>query len=496
TKERYRKIVENANEWIWILDKEGNFTYANRAAIEDSGYKFDDWVGKSFAPIVAEEDLSKTIRIFAETMAGKSQKYEVRIKDNKGEIRTLQVNTAPLLEEGEAIGTVSVGRDVTTDKEKEIELARMDKLESLGVLAGGIAHDFNNLLMGIMGNISLARMNVDDEETRELLSDAAKASKQAGRLTEQLLTFARGGEPVKEKTSIKEIIIESSEFVLHGSNVKCEYDFPEDLWEITADKGQMSQVFNNIVLNADQSMPGGGKISISADNVIVGSDETLPLPRGKYVKIGIKDEGVGIPEEHLNKIFDPFFSTKTKGHGLGMTTVYSIIQKHKGHIKVESKLGKGTTFYIYLPATQGEEKELRVEKKEDPPVFEKKKILLLDDEEFVRKAIGRMLEEKGSVVVFAEEGKEAVKKFKEAENNLDPFDAVILDLTIPGGMGGKETLKEIRKIDPNIKIIVSSGYSNDPIMANYAEYGFNGVIAKPFNIEELIRVLNEVIGTD
>ncbi|MEJ2307211.1 MAG: response regulator, partial [candidate division WOR-3 bacterium] len=354
----------------------------------------------------------------------------------------------------------------------------------------------NNLLMGIMGNISLARMNVDDEETRELLSDAAKASKQAGRLTEQLLTFARGGEPVKEKTSIKEIIIESSEFVLHGSNVKCEYDFPEDLWEITADKGQMSQVFNNIVLNADQSMPGGGKISISADNVIVGSDETLPLPRGKYVKIGIKDEGVGIPEEHLNKIFDPFFSTKTKGHGLGMTTVYSIIQKHEGHIKVESKLGKGTTFYIYLPATQGEEKELRVEKKEDPPVFEKKKILLLDDEEFVRKAIGRMLEEKGSVVVFAEEGKEAVKKFKEAENNLDPFDAVILDLTIPGGMGGKETLKEIRKIDPNIKIIVSSGYSNDPIMANYAEYGFNGVIAKPFNIEELIRVLNEVIGTD
>jgi two-component system cell cycle sensor histidine kinase/response regulator CckA len=494
TKERYQKIVENANEWIWILDKEGNFTYANRAAIEDSGYKFENWLGKSFEPIVVEGELSKIKRIFVETLGGKSQNYEVRIKDNRGNIRTLKVNTAPLLEEGEAVGTVSVGRDVTVDKEKEKELIKMDKLESLGVLAGGIAHDFNNLLMGIMGNLSLASMNIDDDdEVKELLSDATKASKEASLLTEQLLTFSKGGEPVKEKISMKDIIIESSEFVLHGSNVKCEYNFPENFWNVTADKGQMFQVINNIVLNADQSMPEGGKISITGDNIILGSDNTLPLPKGKHIKISIKDEGMGIPEEHLNKIFDPFFSTKTKGHGLGMTTVYSIIQKHEGHVKVESKLGEGTTFYIYLPAVEKDNVE-REEEKEEVFLIGKKKILLMDDEEIVRKILGRMLKEKGSKVVFAENGKEAVKKFKKAKNTSHTFDVVILDLTIPGGMGGKETLKEIRKIDPDVKIIVSSGYSNDPIMANYEKYGFDGVIAKPFNIEELIRVLKDVIG--
>jgi PAS domain S-box-containing protein len=493
TKERYQKIVENANEWIWIIDCEGNFTYANRAAVEGSGYKIENWLGRSFEPIVLEENLSKVKRIFAETLGGKSQNYELRIKDKNGNIKTLQVNTAPLLEEGEAIGTVSVGRDITEDKEKEKELMRMDKLESIGVLAGGIAHDFNNLLMGIMGNISLAKMNIDDDEVKELLSDAAKASKKASRLTEQLLTFSKGGEPVKEKTSMKDIIIESSEFVLHGSNVKCEYHFSEDLWNVTVDKGQMFQVINNIVLNADQSMPEGGKISITGDNILLDKDNTFSLPEGKYIKISMEDEGVGIPEEHLNKIFDPYFSTKTKGHGLGMTTVYSIIQKHEGHIKVESKLGEGTTFYIYIPAVE-EDKEEREGEKEKVSFLNKKKILLMDDEEVVLNTMGRMLKEKGSEVVFAEDGDKAVKKFKEEKSTSHPFDAVILDLTIPGGMGGKDTLKEIRKIDPKVKVIVSSGYSNSPIMANYDKYGFNGVIAKPFNIEELIRVLTNVFG--
>ncbi len=492
TKERYQKIVENANEWIWIIDREGNFTYANRAAIEGSGYKFEDWVGRSFEPIVVEEELSRAKRIFAETLGGKKQNYEVRIKDNRGNIRTLQVNTAPLLEEGEAVGTVSIARDVTKDKEKEKELIRMDKLESIGVLAGGIAHDFNNLLMGIMGNISLARMNIDDDDTKELLSDATKASKKASHLTEQLLTFSKGGEPVKEKISIKDIITESSEFVLHGSNVKCEYNFPEDLWKVTADKGQLSQVINDIVLNADQAMPEGGKISITGDNITLAKDNTLSLPEGKYIEIAIEDAGVGIPEEHLGKIFDPYFSTKTKGHGLGMTTVYSILQKHEGHIKVESKLGEGTTFYIYLPALEKDNGE-REEEKEEISLIKNKKILLMDDEKIVLKTMGRMLKEKGSEVVFAEDGKEAVEKFEEAKNTPHPFDAVVLDLIIPGGMGGEDTAKEIRKIDPNVKIIVSSGYSNDPIMANHEKYGFNGGITKPFNIEELIRVIENVI---
>jgi len=491
TKERYQKIVENADEWIWILDCEGNFTYANRAAIEDSGYELEKWLGRGFQPIVVEEELPKIKRIFAETLGGESQNYELRIKDKKGNIKTLQVNTAPLLEKGESVGTVSVGRDVTEEKEKERELIRMDKLESLGVLAGGIAHDFNNLLMGIMGNISLAKMSVDDE-IKEMLSDAEKASRKASRLTEQLLTFSKGGEPIKEKTSIEDVIRESAEFVLHGSNVKCEYNFYEDLWEIEADKGQMSQVINNIVLNADQSMPEGGNVLIEARNVVIGDDSTLPLSKGKYIEICIEDEGMGIPEEHLDKIFDPYFSTKLKGHGLGMATVYSIIQKHEGHVKVESKLGEGTTFFIYLPAEEGDDGEK--DEKEEIFLLEKLKILLMDDEEIVRKAIGRMLKDRGSEVVFAEDGEEAVQIFKEAKNSSQPFDAMILDLTIPGGMGGKETVKKIREMDSKVKIIVASGYSNDPVMSNYEKYGFNGVIVKPFDTEELIRVLKSVIG--
>jgi len=490
TKERYQKIVENADEWIWILDKEGNFKYANRAALEDSGYEFEKWLGRGFQPIVVEEDLPKVGKIFAETLGGKSQHYELRIKDKEGNIRTLQVNTAPLLEKGEAVGTVSVGRDVTEEKEKERELIRMDKLESLGVLAGGIAHDFNNLLMGIMGNISLAKMSADDE-IKEMLSDAEKASKKASRLTEQLLTFSKGGEPIKEKTSIEDLVRESAEFVLHGSNVKCSYNFPEVLWEIEADKGQMSQVINNIVLNADQSMPEGGNVLIEASNVVIGDDSTLPLSKGKYIEISIEDEGVGIPEEHLNKIFDPYFSTKLKGHGLGMATVYSIIQKHEGHVKVESKLGEGTTFFIYLPAEERDDGKKY--EKEEIFLLKKPKILLMDDEEIVRKAIGRMLKNRGSEVVFAEDGEEAVQIFKEAKNSSQPFDAMILDLTIPGGMGGKETVKKIREMDSNVKIIVASGYSNDPVMANYEKYGFDGVIVKPFDNEELIRVLKSVI---
>jgi len=385
---------------------------------------------------------------------------------------------------------VSVGRDVTEEKEKERELIRMDKLESLGVLAGGIAHDFNNLLMGIMGNISLAKMSADDE-IKEMLSDAEKASKKASRLTEQLLTFSKGGEPIKEKTSIEDLVRESAEFVLHGSNVKCSYNFPEVLWEIEADKGQMSQVINNIVLNADQSMPEGGNVLIEASNVVIGDDSTLPLSKGKYIEISIEDEGVGIPEEHLNKIFDPYFSTKLKGHGLGMATVYSIIQKHEGHVKVESKLGEGTTFFIYLPAEERDDGKKY--EKEEIFLLKKPKILLMDDEEIVRKAIGRMLKNRGSEVVFAEDGEEAVQIFKEAKNSSQPFDAMILDLTIPGGMGGKETVKKIREMDSNVKIIVASGYSNDPVMANYEKYGFDGVIVKPFDNEELIRVLKSVI---
>jgi PAS domain S-box-containing protein len=422
---------------------------------------------------------------------GTPYEMELRAFRKDGETRVCQARGfAEFGENGKPVHLFGSLHDITERKRMEEDLLKAQKLESVGVFAGGIAHDFNNILTTILGNVSLAKMRVRPEDKIfDLLSEAEQASIRAATLTKQLLTFAKGGAPVKEIASIKDILKESSLFVLRGSKSKCEFSIAEDLWSAEVDIGQISQVINNIVINANQAMPEGGIIQVAAENLIIDIGHGLPLKPGRYIRISITDQGVGIAEKHFLKVFDPYFTTKQKGSGLGLATTYSIIKNHDGHITVESTLGEGTTFHIYLYAS-----EKAVPEKEGVRLITGHgKILVMDDEAPLRKIVERMLKNLGYESEFAEDGAEAIEMYKTARKSGKPYDAVILDLTVPGGMGGKEAIKKLLEIDPEVKAIVSSGYSDDPVLSNFQEYGFKGMMPKPFESRSLGKVLHEVL---
>jgi len=375
-------------------------------------------------------------------------------------------------------------RDVTEREQIEKERLRSSKLESVGVLAGGIAHDFNNILSGIIGNISLAQLKLDrDDGIRQILDDAVQACERAAGLTKQLLTFSVGGEPVVKSVYIPDLIEESVRFTLRGSNVRSQFNVQDNVWAVEVDAEQINQAINNLIINADHAMPDGGVITIAIENVDIDSRELVALPVGRYVRIALRDEGTGIAEKHLSKIFDPFFTTKERGSGLGLATTFSIIKKHNGLITVESELGSGTTFYVYLPASEHEIPKASETPAQDGRALVGKKILVMDDEHLVLEIMKKFAQELGCQVVTSENGSDAIAAFRHAIQSGEPFDAVILDLTIPGGPGGKETIKRLLEIDPGIKSIVSSGYSKDPIMSTYKDQGFSAVLAKPFSFE-------------
>jgi signal transduction histidine kinase/CheY-like chemotaxis protein len=419
-----------------------------------------------------------------------------------GERHVIAQSASPIKDShGKIAGMVLVFRDISEGRKMEEELLKARNLESLSILAGGIAHDFNNILTVIIGNISLAKMGIDSgTRAHGLLGEAEKASWRARDLTQQLLTFSKGGAPVKKITSISELLKDTVSFTLSGSNIRCTFLLPEDLWPAEVDAGQVSQVINNLVINAQQAMPAGGTIEIAAENAHLppvrrtGKREPAASSRTRrrFIKIKLADHGIGIPSEHLPKIFDPYFTTKQRGSGLGLTTAYSIVNKHGGHITVESEVGKGTSITVFLPATA--ERHRPKEKKSYKITPHKGRILLVDDEEPILDLGSKVIGSLGYEVEVARSGEEAVEIYRKARGTSKPFDAVIMDLTIPGGMGGKETLKRLREMDPAVRAIVSSGYSNDPVMSGYRSHGFRGVIAKPYTIIEVARTLRSVLG--
>ena len=391
---------------------------------------------------------------------------------------------ATLVQNGELRITVD---DVTELWQARQELLKTQKLESLGILAGGIAHDFNNILAAILGNISLARLLLLNEPAKasKRLEEAEKATDRAKDIAKQLLTFARGGEPVKKNIDVRAILKEAAGFALLGSNVKCVLSIANDLLSVEADEGQIVQVIHNLVLNAVHAMPKGGTVAISADNVSA-------LHSGKkYVKFSVSDTGVGISEQHLLKIFDPYFSTKQHGSGLGLATCYSIIKKHAGKIRAKSIVGVGSTFTISLPASIQE----HVSDSDTNKALSKGCgwVLVMDDEEMIRDIMRALLEKLGYTVESVENGSKAIELYLQRKELGMPFSAVILDLTIPGGIGGVETIEKLHKIDPDVKAIVCSGYSNNPVMANYREYGFSGVLCKPFQMGELSNAMYDLL---
>ncbi|NOY52306.1 MAG: response regulator [Deltaproteobacteria bacterium] len=377
-------------------------------------------------------------------------------------------------------------------KRLELELIKSAKLESLGVLAGGIAHDFNNLLTGIQGNISLATLDaVPGSPQESTLKEADKACTRATSLTHQLLTFSKGGNPVKTTLHINEIITETAGFVLRGSNVKCVYHLPEDLWNVEADEGQIGQVIQNLVINADHAMPKGGTLNVRGENIHLDQENPNGLPEGNYIRITFRDEGCGIDGEDLSRIFDPYFTTREGGNGLGLSSAYSILQKHGGSITVRSEPGKGATFAILLPASM--KKELPTQPERGSLSVGSGRILVMDDEELIRKTLSRMLEKLGYKTDGVGNGTEALESYRKALQEGNPYRAVIMDLTIPGGMGGKEAVRKLLKIDPGAKVIVSSGYSQDEILAEYRRYGFSGIMTKPYETRKLSGVLERVL---
>lgn len=491
-----RLIIEQSPMAIIILDRNFQVKSWNRTAETVFGYAREDIVGQSAFCIIPEEvrpgleDLWQRLYNSGVTVLNRNENVT-----SDGRVILCDWCNTPLVDsEGKVAGVLCFVENITEREKTEQELLKIKKLESTGVLAGGIAHDFNNILTAILGNISLSLHDGDlPEKTRSLLQSAEKASIRARALTQQLLTFARGGEPVRESMPLAEVIRDSASFVLHGSAVTCRYDIADDLWPVHADKGQISQVVQNIVLNARHAMPDGGFVDIACTNLPAGSGEHPLLdPAVKYIRISIADSGIGMSPEVLERIFDPYYSTKQEGSGLGLAITLSVINKHGGQVVVTSEPGRGTTFTIFLPAA-GDAAAPAPEKAEKTARLDPAGILIMDDEEPVLGILRSMLEAVGHRVHVSHDGRECVEVFRYLVKSGQPVDLAIVDLTVRAGVGGRDAVALLHDVEPGLPVIVSSGYSNDPVMANYREFGFCGAVSKPYEFEDLLLAVNRVL---
>jgi PAS domain S-box-containing protein len=492
---KLRTIFDSLAEGVAVTDLRGRLTEVNAALVRLTGAPSrESLIGRSSLHYISGQCHDLARATFNQTLS-----------DGRGYIESIFLNAdgrAPFEAEattarfddadGRARGFVAIIRDVTERRRLENELRRAQKLEAVGILAGGIAHDFNNILTAILGNISLAR--VEARAGNDIGADlhaAERACLRARALTQQLLTFSRGGAPVRQSASMRELLHDTATFALRGSNTRCEFRIASDLWPANIDQGQISQVIQNLIINADQAMPGGGVITLVADNYLAGDKRTPTLhPGQRYVHIRITDQGVGIPPEIAAHIFDPYFTTKESGRGLGLATSYSIVHQHDGHISFASTVGDGATFNIYLPAA---ETPPATDAEAEPMPLRPGSALVMDDEEALCEVAIGLLNNIGFRARAVRDGSEMLDLYRQMLQAGSPFDVVLLDLTIPGGMGGAEAIGELLKLDPNARALVSSGYANAPIMANYADYGFVGVIAKPYRVEELQRVITAAL---
>ncbi len=504
-KERLDAILRSIHEGVIATDDKGNILFMNQYAeqildFERNGHSPINITrtGELYTLSKKEYNITEACENIRHGNSIHSTEPLI-LKTRKGHEYLIEFNCAPIIRgKNKIIGSVVTFRDVSEKHKLEQELFKARKLESLAILAGGLAHDFNNILTAIIGNISLIKLRMQNancpEKLMQLLMKAEQASMRAQGLTQQLLTFSKGGAPIKKAATIKELITSTVEFALRGSKIRYEIDLPDDLWPVEIDEGQISQVVNNLTINAMQAMPNGGSFFVKGENVQIEEQNIIALPSGRYIKISFRDTGIGIAPENIHRIFDPYFTTKKTGSGLGLASTYSIIKKHGGHILVESKPQKGTTFIFYLPAS---EKHVKGETPSDtiqsiPNV--KARVLVMDDENEIRELIKDVLENMGMEVLTCADGKTAIEIYRKAMQSSVRIDLVILDLTVPGELGGKETLTELLKIDPQVKAIVSSGYSNDPIMSEYKKYGFKGVVSKPYQVNELIVTVQNVLG--
>jgi two-component system, cell cycle sensor histidine kinase and response regulator CckA len=482
-------------EAVITTNAKGFIQYMNPLAENLTEWKKDEAQNKYFTDVFVIENSSYqnsalTIDYFIDNREILPQTFLI---SKTGRKILIEDNATPIKENNVVLGMVLVFRDITEKKYLEEELLKSKKLESLGVLAGGIAHDFNNILTGILGSLSLSKLlSNSNEKLNKLLEKAEIAVGKAKDLTQQLLVFSKGGSPVKETATILDLIKDSAEFVLHGSNIKLDIEADNDLKNVSIDKNQISYVIQNVIKNSKEALPNGGIIYIECQNVILKESNSYNLKEGSYIEVKIKDEGLGIPSENIGKVFDPYYSTKKKGSGLGLATAYSVIRKHSGYIDINSKEMIGTEIRFFLPTI--EDKILKKIMQNDQTIAKGTgAVLLMDDDLMICEVTGNILNMLGYKTFIANHGERALEIYKENFESGKKIDLVILDLTIQGGMGGKETMENLLSYDPNVKAIVSSGYSDDPIMSNFERYGFKGFIAKPYQINDLSQKLKEVI---
>ena len=504
SEDKYRSLVETTSDWIWEVDQNGVYTYSSPKIKDLLGYAPQEVIGKTPFELMPADEAERVGGLFRNVIASRKsfESMENTSLHKDGRPVMLETSGVPIFDKtGDLIGYRGIDRDITDRRKLEDALLKTAKLESLGTLSGGIAHDFNNMLSIILGYLSLIEGGLQlSSESSQYLQEAEDACVRAKDLTARLITFSEGGDPVKRVMSIGAFVRESVKSALDGSDTNCEILAAEDLFPVEIDDGQMKQVINNIVVNAHEAMDGKGVVRVYCENVTISDKDALHLEEGKYVKISITDQGVGISEENLGKIFDPYFSTKErgaeKGMGLGLSVCHSIVEKHNGLITVESELGAGTTLYLYLPASEKvitEPKSLE----EDLPkesISGSGKLLVMDDEEMIRKLAINRLSQLGYDVEVAKDGTESIELYRNAMNSGNPFDVVILDLTIQMGMGGKEAIQKLHEIDPDVKGIVATGYSADPVVTDYREYGFKGALTKPYTTYELSKILHDVIS--
>lgn len=469
------------------------FTWISERMVEMTGYTKDELLGQSARMLYASDAEFERVGVV---------KYGQLTSHNAGAVDTIwhckdgttlhiHLRSSPVNPADFSEGVTFTALDISDRNRMEQQLRTTQKLDSIGILAGGIAHDFNNYLLSILGNISLAKMGLDEHSPiLALLVQSEKASLLAKGLTQQLLTFSKGGQPVTEIIPLDGLIQDCTSFALSGSNVTADFKIADKLPNTKADREQIGQVLQNIVTNASQAMPDGGVVTVTLTAETIDKQALVPLPPDTYLRLAISDQGPGIDEALIDQIFDPYFTTKQGGTGLGLAICYSIIHRHGGHITVDSKPGEGTTFLVYLPTVP----HLEAPPSSSPlsPRMGTGSILVMDDELLVLEVTQQMLEALGYTVHTAQDGQTAIQQYRRAMEGGAPFDAVIMDLTVPGGMGGKDALLALKTLDPSVYAIVSSGYSTDPVMSDHQAYGFQDVLPKPYTLEKLSRVLHQV----
>jgi len=501
----YERLAQYADEAIFRIQADtGRMIYINEAAEEILGYSLADYLSDARIAmrVIHQEHLKSWMAAVDEKKGEKNVLRNIIIDCTGSEGQTVMMEFTVIAvrnDAGDILYFECIGRDITVRRFMEAELAKAQKLESIGLLAGGIAHDFNNIMTAVFGSLALAKMEaIPGSSLYTRLVSAEEHCMRAKTLTRKLLTYSRGGSPQRKTASIANVIRDAVNISLSGKNIDCRFELPEGLWSAQIDESQMHQVVHSLVTNAAEAMPQGGTIEIGAQNVNLTADQIQPLKAGHYIKWFVRDRGVGISQEHMKKLFDPYFTTKqmgsVKGMGLGLAICYSIVKSHEGMMVVDSTPGSGTTFTVYIPASNGEKNDKKPAAAKEAEVAPKRNVLLVDDEQILLDVTGSMLQHIGYNVVTAKNHGDAMEHYQRAKEEGNPFSLIIMDLTMRGDEGGEIAIGRWKNAHPEVKAVISSGYMNDPVIEEYWKYGFVGAMVKPYSLMELKSSLEKILA--